>query len=77
MKAYKDEDDGTLKKFSHKQDITKDLFYNVFCGDVAQLSSKLPKKEYSLLVADIPYGFRMAGYPTMMNHFDLNNSRKW
>ena len=61
MKAFEDEDDGTLKKFSHKKDITKDLFYNVFCGDVAELSSKLPKKEYSLLVADIPYGFRMAG----------------
>ena len=61
MKAFEDEDDGTLKKFSHKKDITKDLFYNVFCGDVAELSSKLPKKEYTLLVADIPYGFRMAG----------------
>jgi DNA modification methylase len=61
VKAFEDEDDGTLKKFSHKKDITKDLFYNVFCGDVTELSSKLPKKEYSLLVADIPYGFRMAG----------------
>ena len=61
MKAFEDEDDGTLKKFSHKKDITKDLFYNVFCGDVAELSSKLPKKDYSLLIADIPYGFRMAG----------------
>ena len=61
MKAYEDQDDGTLKKFSHKKDITKDLFYNVFCGDVAEMSSKLPKKDYSLLIADIPYGFRMAG----------------
>ena len=62
MKAFEDEDDGTLKKFSHKKDITKDLFYNVFCGDVAvEFSSKLPKKDYSLLIADIPYGFRMAG----------------
>ena len=61
VKAYKDEDDGTLKKFSHKKNITKDLFYNVFCGDVAEMSSKLPKKDYSLLIADIPYGFRMAG----------------
>ena len=50
-----------FKKFSHKKDITKDLFYNVFCGDVAEMSSKLPKKDYSLLIADIPYGFRMAG----------------
>ena len=61
MKAYNVEDDGTLKKFSHKKHITKDLYYNVFCGDVANMSSKLPKKDYSLLIADIPYGFRMAG----------------
>ena len=61
MKAYEDEDDGTLKKFSHKKDITKDLFYIFFCGDVAELSSKLPKKDYSLLIPDIPYGFQMAG----------------
>ena len=61
MKGYEDEDDGTLKKFSHKKDITKDLFYNVFCEDMAELSSKLPKKDYSLLTVDIPYGFRMAG----------------
>ena len=60
MKAYDVEDDGALKKFSHK-DITKDLFYNVFCGDVADMISKLPKKDYSLLIADIPYGFQMAG----------------
>ena len=61
MKVYDVEDDDTLKKFSHKKDITKHLVYNVFCGDLAKMSSKLPKKDYSLLIADIPYGFRMAG----------------
>ena len=77
MKAYEDEDNGTLKKISHKKDITNHLFYNVFCGDVGELSSKLPKKEYNLLIADIPYGFRMAGSSYDDDHFDLNSSRKW
>ena len=31
MKEY-DVEDNTLKKFNHKKDITKDLFYNGFCG---------------------------------------------
>ena len=61
MKAYDVEDDETFKKFSHKKDITKDLYYNVFCGDVADMNLKLPKKDYSLLIANIPYKFRMAG----------------
>ena len=60
VKAYDVEDDGTLKKFSHKKDFSKDLYYNVLCGDVADMSLKLPKKDYSLFIADIPYGFRMA-----------------
>ena len=60
-KAYDVEDEGTLKKFSHKKNITKDLYYNVFCGDVANMNLKLPKKDYSLLIANIPYKFRMAG----------------
>ena len=52
-------DDGTLKKFSHKKDITKDLYYSILCGDVADMSSKLPK-DYSLLNAYIPYRFQIA-----------------
>ena len=55
------DDDGTFKKFSHKKDITRELYYNVYYGDVAEMIQKLPKKEYTLLIADIPYGFRMAG----------------
>ena len=61
VRAFEVEDDGTFKKFSHKNDITRDLYYNVYCGDVADMIQKLPKKEYTLMVADIPYGFRMAG----------------
>ena len=61
IKAFEAEDDGTFKKISHKKDITQDLYYNVICGDVIEMIQKVPKKEYTLLIADIPYGFRMAG----------------
>ena len=59
MKAYDVEDDGTFKKFSHKKDITRDLYYNVFYGDVAEMNLKL-SKDYILLIAYMPYGFRMS-----------------
>ena len=54
-------DDGTFKRFSHKKDITHDLYYNVYCGDVADMNLTLPRKDYTLLIAEIPYGFRMSG----------------
>ena len=60
VKAYNVDDDGTFKKFSHKKDITHDLYYNVYCADVADMKEKLPRKDYTLLIAYIPYGFRMA-----------------
>ena len=60
MKPYDVEDNGTSKKFNHKKDITRDLYYNVFCGDVADMNLKLPK-DYSLLIQNIPYRFQMAG----------------
>ena len=53
--------DDRTKTFSHKKDITHDLYYNVYCGDVADMNLSLPRKDYTLLIADIPYGFRMAG----------------
>ena len=61
VKAYEIEEDGSFKKFSHKKDITRDLYYNVICGDVVDMIQKVPKKEYTLMIADILYGFRMAG----------------
>ena len=54
MKPYDVEDNGTSKKFNHKKDITRDLYYNDFCGDVVEVNLNLPKKDYSLLIADIP-----------------------
>ena len=56
-----EEDEDAMKKFSHKLDVTKDLFYNVYNSDVADMLEVLPKKDYTLVIADIPYGFRMAG----------------
>ena len=40
------EEDGSFKKFSHKKDITKDLYYNVICGDVVEMIQKVPMKKY-------------------------------
>ena len=45
----------------HKKDFTRDLYYNVDCGDVANMMHILPVKEYILLVVDIAYGFYMVG----------------
>ena len=39
--------------------MTRELYYNVYCGDVAEMIQML-LKEYTLLIANIPYGFRMA-----------------
>ena len=33
----------------------------MYCDDVVEMIQILRKKEYTLLVADIPYSFRMAG----------------
>ena len=33
----------------------------MICGDVVDMIQKVLKKEYTLLIADIPYGFRMVG----------------
>ena len=74
MKAFDTDDDGTFKKFSHKKHITCEL-YNVYCSDVAEMIQMLPK-EYTLLIGDIPYGFRMAGFTTR-NQSSSNNYRKW
>ena len=52
---------GLLKSFSHPSDSLHSLSYGVFCGDVAGMSNILPKKDYSLMIADIPYGLRLAG----------------
>ena len=61
VKVYGVEDGGTFKKFSQKKDITKDLYYNVYCGGVVGIIHILPMKEYILFIVDIPYRFGMVG----------------
>ena len=61
VKVFDVDDNGTFKKFNHKKDIARYLYDNVYCGDVADMIQFLPKKEYTLLIAGIPYGFHMAG----------------
>ena len=53
--------EGVLKCFTHPSNSLHSLSYGVFSGDVADMGNLLPKKDYSLLIADIPYGFRLAG----------------
>ena len=55
------EDSATVKSFLHRADPFKQLHYSVFHGDVANMLDILPKRHYTLLVADIPYGFRITG----------------
>ena len=42
MKAFDTFDDDTFKKFSHKKDITREIYYNVYCGDVAEMIKMVP-----------------------------------
>ena len=52
---------GVLKSFTHPSNSLHSLSYSVFCGDVADMGTLLPKKDHSLLIADITYGFWLAG----------------
>ena len=54
--------------------MTKDIFYNVYNSDVADMLEVLPKKEYTLLIVDIPYGFKMAGSSYSMKHHSYINN---
>ena len=55
------EDSETVKSFLHRADPFRQLHYTVFNGEVANMLSILPKRHYTLLIADIPYGFRITG----------------
>jgi hypothetical protein len=50
-----------LKSLSHPSDKLHSLSYGVFCGDVVEMLKLLPRKDYTLLTANIPYGFRLTG----------------
>ena len=67
---------GILKSFSHPVNSLHSLSYGVFCGDVSDMLRLLPRKEYSLLIADIPYGFRMAGSINDEEPFKYNQLEK-
>ena len=57
VKAYGVEDDDNFKKFGHKKDFTRDLYNNVYCGDVAEIIHILLTKEYILLIHGIAYSW--------------------
>ena len=55
------EDSETVKSFLHRSDPFRQLHYSVFYGEVGNMLSILPKRHYTLLIVDIPYGFRIMG----------------
>ena len=55
------EDSETVKSFLHRSDPYRQLHYSVFHGEVGNMLSILPKRHYTLLIVDIPYGFRITG----------------
>ena len=55
------EDSKATKCFLHRVDPFKQLHYSVFNGEVANMLELLPKRHYTLLVVDIPYGFWITG----------------
>ena len=55
------EDSETVKSFLHRSYHFKQLHYSVFNGEVANMLELLPKRHYTLLVVDIPYGFWITG----------------
>ena len=67
---------GMLKSFLHPSDSVHSLSYSVYCGDVAEMTRLLPRKEYSLMIADIPYDFRLAGSINDDEPFKYNQLEK-
>ena len=55
------EDSDMVKSFLHKRDTFRKSYYSVYNGNVGNMLDILPKRHYTLLVADIPYGFRISG----------------
>ena len=52
---------GVLKTFSHPRNSLNSLSYVVLSDDMVDMTKLLPKKGYTLMIADILYGFQLAG----------------
>ena len=76
VRAFEVEDDDTFKKFSHKKDITRDLYYNVYCGDVDDMIQMLPKKEYTTRSCSEMEGSRIPLLDSFHNCVILGNIYK-
>ena len=55
------EDLKMVKSFLHRAEPFRQLHYSLFNEEVANMLSILPKRHYTLLIADIPYGFHITG----------------
>ena len=54
-------DSETVKSYLHRANPFRQLHYSVLNREVANMLSILPKRHYTLLIADIPYGFHITG----------------
>ena len=50
-----------MKTFLHRADPLKQLHYSVFNGEVESMFGLLQKRQYTLIVANIPYEFQILG----------------
>ena len=55
------EDSETVESFLHRSDPFRQLHYSVFHKEVGNMLSIVPKRHYTLLIADILYGFWITG----------------
>ena len=55
------EDSETVQRFLHRVDPFRQFHYRMFNVEVANMLSILPKMHCTLLIANIPYGFRITG----------------
>ena len=55
------EDLETVTNFLHRSDPFRQLHYSVLNGKVGNMLDILLKRHYTLLIANIPYGFQITG----------------
>ena len=78
VKTYGVEDDETFKKFGHKKDFTRDLYNNVYCGDVAEVIHIFPTKEYMVGTTYNDGSFRFNQLEKMVKYFaQLTTASLW
>lgn len=53
--------DQSIRTFTSVAFPLRSCYYSVIIGDVKDMLGCAPKRDYSLAIADIPYGYRLKG----------------